>query len=232
MRKRATHPEEDATDRDHGGRDGAEGSTSDQAEGGRPVPGGATSLSAGDRTVLLALARRTLAEYLATGAVAPCETESAALHQTRGMFVTLWRAGDLRGCMGSMVGQRPLCLEVQRVALMAATDDPRFRPVTLAEVPLLRLEISVLGPLEPVDDVATIQVGVHGLLIRKGHHQGVLLPQVPLELGWDRAAFLAGLCVKADLPPDAWHTAKLYRFTAEVFAEDEPDLGPATHGGC
>jgi len=182
-----------------------------------PVPPG--DLSAAERGAALRLARESLERFLATGSFPSFRPLSDGLRQVRGVFVTLRREGELRGCIGSLIGQRPLYLEVQRSAVLAAINDPRFLPVTLDELPELELEISVLGPMEPVTDVSTIQVGVHGLVIVQGGQQGVLLPQVPVEEGWDRDEFLVQVCRKASLPDDAWRTADLYRFTAQVFEE-------------
>ncbi len=179
----------------------------------------AVDLSAVEQDAMLGLARETLERFLATGGFPSFRPGSSGLLQVRGVFVTLRRAGELRGCIGSLLGQRPLYLEVQRSAVLAAINDPRFPPVTRDELPELELEISILGPMEPVTDVTTIQVGVHGLLIVQGDQQGVLLPQVPVEEGWDRDEFLVQVCRKANLPDDAWQTAALYRFTAQVFEE-------------
>jgi AmmeMemoRadiSam system protein A len=168
---------------------------------------------------LLALARETLERFLMTESLPLSRPDSDALRQERGAFVTLKRDDALRGCIGSLVGQRPLYLEVQRSAVMAALDDSRFPPVTADELSELDIEISVLGPLEPVADVTAIQVGIHGLLIVDENNQGVLLPQVPVEQGWDQDEFLVQICRKANLPDDAWQSSQLYRFTAQVFEE-------------
>ncbi|MDR3045358.1 MAG: AmmeMemoRadiSam system protein A [Desulfovibrio sp.] len=147
------------------------------------------------------------------------------LHRSLGAFVTFKKDGQLRGCIGSMVGDGPLYLTVARMARAAAFEDPRFPPVTAAEAPALELDISVLGPLTRCPDPSLVRVGRHGLLVRQGYHSGVLLPQVPVEWGWDRETFLAQTCRKAGLPPDAWRTAwqdgrtELYWFEAEVFGD-------------
>jgi AmmeMemoRadiSam system protein A len=177
------------------------------------------TLAPDEMASLLALARSTLEQYLRTESVPSAVPQSADLRQVRGAFVTLTRDGELRGCMGSLVGRRPLYLQVQNSALMAATEDPRFYPVTLDELADLKIEISALGPLEPVTDVNQIQVGKHGLVIEQGRRAGTLLPQVPTEYGWDRDEFLRQLCRKAGLPDEAWRTSSLFRYTAEVFGE-------------
>jgi AmmeMemoRadiSam system protein A len=116
---------------------------------------------------------------------------------------------------------KPLDETVRDVAAYAALEDRRFRPVNESELPILEYEISVLSPLHKVDDINQIHVGQHGLLIRKGNYEGVLLPQVPTEEGWDRNTFLEQVCVKAGLPEKAWKDddADLFMFTALVFGE-------------
>ena len=113
-----------------------------------------------------------------------------------------------------------------RCAADAATEDPRFPPVTAAELPEITIEVSVLGPLEAIDprDAGAIQIGRHGLVAEQGHRRGLLLPQVATEWGFDRGQFLAQTCAKAGLPRDAWQRgARIYRFEAEVFG-DRQDL--------
>lgn len=135
-----------------------------------------------------------------------------------GAFVTLRQKGRLRGCIGHIMGLKPLGLTVVEMAAAAATQDPRFRPVRPEELGELELEISVLTPLTPCAP-EQVRVGTDGLLIQLRGRSGLLLPQVPLELGWDREQFLEGLCQKAGLPPKAWRDpqTRLYRFQAVVF---------------
>jgi AmmeMemoRadiSam system protein A len=137
----------------------------------------------------------------------------------RGVFVTITSRGRLRGCIGQIKAVKPLYLAVADAARSAAFSDPRFRPVTRAELPGLHFEISVLSPFKPVKDHTKIVVGRDGLFIVSGGRGGLLLPQVPIEQGWDRAAFLRGICRKAGLPEGAWQKpgTRLYSFTAEVF---------------
>jgi AmmeMemoRadiSam system protein A len=155
---------------------------------------------------------------------------TGALGEPRGAFVTLVRRadGDLRGCVGMMVSAEPLVDTVARMAVAAATQDSRFDAVTADELPRLYVEISVLGPMLPIRP-EEVEVGRHGLLISDGRRRGVLLPQVPVEHGWDREAFLAHTCRKAGLAEDAWKRSEveLKAFTATVFGEHEPELGPA-----
>jgi uncharacterized protein (TIGR00296 family) len=148
------------------------------------------------------------------------------------VFVTLkvHSTDELRGCIGYHQPYFPLKEAVVRAAESAAMDDPRFPPVTADELPLLRIEVSLLTPPEPVsaDDPTSlpemIRVGTDGLIASRESRAGLLLPQVPVEWGWDAREFLSQTCVKAGLPPDAWLDGEtaIERFQAEVFEEVEP----------
>lgn len=144
------------------------------------------------------------------------------LSRPRGAFTTLYakNKGKLRGCVGYPTALLPLYRTVIETARAAAFDDPRFDPVVLAEVPDLLISISVLSPLLPIAAEA-VEVGRHGLLISDGSRRGLLLPQVPVEHGWDRLVFLEQTCRKAGLPLDAWRNPqiRIEAFTAEVFAD-------------
>lgn len=143
-----------------------------------------------------------------------------AYQQPLGAFTTLKIHGKLRGCIGFPEAQFPIGETVVQTAISAALKDPRFPPLNEKELGNLQIEISVLSPLVKTT-VDEIEVGVHGLVLEKGKSRGLLLPQVPLEWGWDKAEYLANLSQKAGLPADGWKTATLYRFTAEVFSEDK-----------
>jgi len=150
--------------------------------------------------------------------------EEEALQRLAGAFVTIRRRGELRGCIGLIEPKLPLWQTVARAAALAATEDFRFPPIRPEEIPDLRLEISVLSPLEKVEDPSAVQVGTHGLVIEQGLRRGLLLPQVAREWGWDREQFLSHTCEKAGLSPLAWlQGAAIYRFTAEVFGEEKED---------
>jgi len=151
---------------------------------------------------------------------APVHPPVTDLPDASGAFVTLKKNGELRGCIGTLECRRPLDEEVARVAVSAAREDPRFPPVGVAELDELDVEVSVLGPLEPIDpfDPGAIVIGRHGLVVEQGPRRGLLLPQVATEWKMDREAFLAQTCAKAGLPADAWRRgAQVYRFAAEVF---------------
>lgn len=147
---------------------------------------------------------------------------ASLLTRPGGAFVTIKTAGELRGCIGSLDSEESLVSTVARCAIAASYDDPRFPPLSAEELALLRIEISVLGPVEPVRDVSEIEIGRHGLIVEQGLRRGLLLPQVAVEQAWDRESFLSYTCVKAALSPDAWRTgATIYKFEAEVFGEEE-----------
>ena len=178
------------------------------------------ALSADERRTLLRVARESIATHLA-GRPPHVPPATGALAERRGVFVTLRRKdGELRGCVGLMRSDTSLLDAVARMAVAAAVEDDRFTPVTAAELRELEVEISALGPLEPIR-AEDVKVGQHGLLVSSGSRRGVLLPQVPGEHGWDRETFLAHTCGKAGLPADAWKDpgVELLAFTAEVFGE-------------
>jgi len=147
------------------------------------------------------------------------DLDSENLKQLRGAFVSLHKAGRLRGCIGHIVGDRPLQDTIKDMAVAAAFDDPRFPPLAPEEFNDVDIELSVLTPLEKIDDPGVIQVGKHGIYIIKGYHAGLLLPQVATEYGWDSETFLAQTCVKAGLPPNAWQDkdTTIFVFSADVF---------------
>ncbi len=141
------------------------------------------------------------------------------LSEPRGAFTTLYRDGELRGCVGYVLPVVPLYRTVAESAKAAALDDMRFNPVTSDEVPQLEVVLSILSALTPVRP-EQVEVGRHGLVVTLGLRRGLLLPQVPAEHGWDRETFLCQTCYKAGLPLDAWqHGASVEAFTAEVFGD-------------
>lgn len=169
---------------------------------------------------LLKIARQTLEDYLKNNKTPEIEVTSPNLTRHQGAFVTLKKNGELRGCIGHIESDKPLYKVVSEMAIAAATQDPRFPPVTYDELSEIKIEISVLSPIRKVNDIREIVVGRDGLIIRKGFASGLLLPQVPVEWGWNRNEFLRQVSLKAGLEPDAWKTAELYRFTAQVFGEE------------
>ena len=130
--------------------------------------------------------------------------------------------GQLRGCVGYPEPQLPLIVVVERCAVSAAIADPRFPAVSVSEWAGIALEISVLGTIETVRDIADVEVGRHGLIVERGRRRGLLLPQVATEWKWSAIEFASHACVKAGLPHDAWQNgATLYRFEADVFGESD-----------
>jgi len=184
------------------------------------------SLSDRDKNELLALARKSVEQAVEQRKqYEPGATASEALNQDRGAFVTLSEAGELRGCIGYTSATKPLYLTIRDTATLAALRDPRFPPVSASELPRLEYEISVLSPLRRVMDIQQIQIGRDGLLMKNGDHEGLFLPQVPVEQKWGLQKYLQELCVeKANMPSNCWQdpNTDIFRFTAVVFGEPKP----------
>jgi len=184
-------------------------------------------ISSEDRRRLLQEARRAVSDALAGRPAVPAEPEGV-LGLRAGVFVSIHSHGELRGCIGHLDADQPLAAVVARSAVAAATEDPRFAPETRAELDDCEIEISVLGPIEPVEDVDDIVVGRHGLIVEQSWHRGLLLPQVAREQRWNRDTFLARTCAKAGLPGDAWKRgATILKFDAEVFGDSDAQEGEA-----
>ena len=191
-----------------------------------------TMLSANEQQSLLRIARDSLRAYVQDGAHLDLDGYplTAELCEHRGVFVTLRRLGELRGCIGHTRSMAPLAEAVRDNTVNAAARDPRFLPVGPAELDEIRIEISALNPGdEPgspficVTSVEEIVLGRDGLYLEHAGPGGggLLLPQVPVEQGWGLEEYLEGLCEKAGAPSQAWENpgVRLYRFTAQVFAE-------------
>lgn len=190
--------------------------------------GEAAMLNKNQRKRLLEIARKSIQEYLSTGKKMELTETDPLLLKEMGAFVTLHKQGELRGCIGNLVGQQPLYLTVRDMAVEAAVADPRFSPVTLGELKDIEVEISALSPLKRIESADEIKMGIHGVLIRGGFNSGVFLPQVATETGWSKEEFLSNLCShKAGLPAFAWKdkSTEIYIFTAEVFSEKEIQAG-------
>jgi len=192
-------------------------------------------LSLNEGKFLINLARNTVKEYLEKGkTLKPPKETMKKLFEHCGVFVTIStvRHGEkeLRGCIGYPYPTSPLVEAVIDSAINAATQDPRFSPLSLDELGKVVFEVSVLTPPEPVhvDNpkkyVNEVKVGEDGLIVEKGPYKGLLLPQVPVEWGWCEEEFLCQCCVKAGLPPDSWLTkgAKISKFKAIIFEEESP----------
>jgi uncharacterized protein (TIGR00296 family) len=187
---------------------------------------------------LIHLARNTVKQYLETGkALKPPKDTPKKLFEHCGVFVTIsipvHGEKELRGCIGYPYPTSPLVEAVIDSAVNAATQDPRFEPLTLEELGTVVFEVSVLTPPEPVtvsnpkEYLSKIKVGEDGLIVERGPYKGLLLPQVPVEWGWCEEEFLCQCCMKAGLPADTWLTndAKIYKFKAIVFDEETPKGG-------
>jgi hypothetical protein len=165
--------------------------------------------------------RKTLESHLQGKPIPDFKFEHEKFQQKYGVFVTLKKGDDLRGCIGFIKGIEPLADAIPEMAISAATKDPRFNPVTYEELKDIKIEISVLTPMTPVEDINEIEIGKHGLMLQLGPNSGLLLPQVPVEWNWDVEEFLENLCQKAGLPAGAHKhpQAKLEKFSAQVFSE-------------
>lgn len=174
-----------------------------------------------EKRALLELARKTLTAFVRDGKTLQFNAEDypPTLRRKAGVFVTLTKKGRLRGCIGYVVGRVSILEGVRNNAINAAARDPRFEPVKPDELKDIEIEISVMTPLERIADPNKIVCGTHGILLKKGWHQGLLLPQVATEYGWNREQFLDATCQKAGLRPGDWRTAEIYSFSAQVFNE-------------
>ena len=183
-------------------------------------------------TFLVKLARAAVEEYLRSGVkIEPPPETPPDLYEKRGVFVTLktYPQRELRGCIGYPEPIMPLVLATIDAAISAATRDPRFYPVGVEELPKLLFEVTVLTPPQPIEVPLeelpkAIKVGRDGLIVRCGYASGLLLPQVPVEWGWNEEEFLAQTCVKAGLPPNCWldPRCQFYKFQGQIFTETEP----------
>jgi len=179
-------------------------------------------LTEADQQLLLQIARNAVACYLAGRAPSLPEVPPGVLTEARGIFVSLHKGQELRGCIGNIYAASPLYRSAAECAIAAAVGDPRFMPLTPAELAAVEFEISVLSPLERVSDIRNIVIGKHGLLISKNNARGLLLPQVAATLGWDRERFLQETCKKAGLKPEEWQQdATIQSFSALVFSEKQ-----------
>jgi AmmeMemoRadiSam system protein A len=193
-----------------------------RAESGAASESASQEFSNAERTVLLGLAHDSIVSVLQHREIC-LDPPTPHFAEPRGAFTSLYlRQGDqkeLRGCVGYVLASCAVYRAVAETARAAAFEDHRFRPVTMEEAPNLEIELSILSPAQSIRPDA-IEVGRHGLLIAGNGRRGLLLPQVPVEHGWDRLTFLEQTCRKAGLPLDAWkHGASIEAFTAEVFGE-------------
>jgi AmmeMemoRadiSam system protein A len=190
-----------------------------QSESAEPLASQSAEFSPEERKILLRLAHDSIAAALDDRRI-DVTPPTEHLAEQRGAFTTLHLQGKLRGCIGYVFPTQALYRTIAETSRAAAFDDPRFGPVTSDEAPELKVEISILSPLQPIAPVDVV-IGKHGLVVKQGSRRGLLLPQVPVEWDWDRETFLSQTCLKAGLSPDAWlHGAELQAFTAEIFGEE------------
>jgi uncharacterized protein (TIGR00296 family) len=179
-------------------------------------------------TIAVRLARSAIKAHLTGEVVEPGDLPEV-FGEKRGVFVTLHKNGDLRGCIGYPEPIMQLKDAILDSAVSAAVRDPRFPPVGYEEMEEIVMEVTILTPPVKIDALPSdmpkhVEVGRHGLIVRKDVYQGLLLPQVATEWGFDAEEFLSQTCVKAGLPPDAWLTgAAVYSFEGQIFTELEPD---------
>jgi AmmeMemoRadiSam system protein A len=186
------------------------------------------TISPEERRILLGDARESIASKLEGRQPRYLQeaVESQVLQEPCGAFVTLHKldggSRSLRGCIGRMTASLPLIETVRVMAREAAFGDPRFPPLRQGELEQCHIEISALSPMSVCPDPQQVKVGVHGLYLVRSGRAGVLLPQVPVEQGWNLEEYLDYICVKAGLPAKSYNApdAALYTFTAVVFGEE------------
>jgi len=179
-----------------------------------------------EKEILLKLSRATLVSYLNDNKLPQLSLNTYNINPrlmlNQGVFVTIQKEKQLRGCIGFIVGRMPIFQAVIQNTINASSRDPRFHPMKTEEIEEVTIEISVMSPLKKIKSIEEIKVGTHGLYLVKGENNGVLLPQVPGQFGWDRKTFLEQISLKAGLPKDAYKEgAEIYIFSAQVFGEEE-----------
>ncbi|MBN1231802.1 MAG: AmmeMemoRadiSam system protein B [Candidatus Coatesbacteria bacterium] len=184
---------------------------------------GAIEVSDELKTRMLSYVRKSINEYVKNGKKIKIDDQEDIWNKNLGLFVTLKKAGNLRGCIGYIEGYQALRNSLVDLSIAASTKDPRFEPINKDEIDSLHIEISILSPIYDVNDVKEIKVGRDGIIIKKGFYQGLLLPQVATEYGWDLETFLEHTCEKAGLSSDSWKDKKtqIKRFSATIFQEKE-----------
>lgn len=176
------------------------------------------------KETLLKLARTSIEKYTIESMIPKFESKDPLFSEKRGAFVTIHNNGTLRGCIGMIEGSEPLFETIIEMAIEASHNDPRFLPVEPDEIKDIEIEISVLTPKRRVKSIDEIELGKHGVIVKRGFASGVYLPQVAAETGWTKEQFMQSLCgSKAGLPPDAYKDPKteIYVFEAEVFGEKD-----------
>jgi len=173
------------------------------------------------KKLLLKIARETIVNTVLGSAIATYDIDDPLLNTECGAFVTIHDHGSLRGCIGNIIARTPLWKTVMNMAIEASTRDPRFPAVSAKELNNIDIEISALSPLWKIRDIEEIETGKHGILIKRGFYQGLLLPQVATENGLNRKSFLEHTCLKAGLDRDCYkdRDCEIHIFSAAVFGE-------------
>lgn len=179
-------------------------------------------LSQEEKENLLKLARASIEKRLFGETKIEMKTDFPIFHEKRAAFVTLHINGNLRGCIGQIIATNKLLDTIKEMSVSAAFSDPRFPSLSKNEYPKIDIEISVMTPLSEAESWKDVRVGVHGIIISKGYHKGVLLPQVATEYGWNTETFISHGCMKAGLPEDEYKRGvKVEIFAANVFGEKD-----------
>lgn len=177
-------------------------------------------LSSDEKQLLLMIARQSVEAFLSEITPDPVNVPEGPLGEPNGVFVSIHKGDQLRGCIGRIESAEPLYRTTGQCAIAAASEDPRFPPIGSDELEGITFEISVMSPPERTEDISQIEVGRHGLLLERGEDRGLLLPQVATQQGWSREEFLRQTSIKAGLEPNAWKLdAAMFRFEAVVFEE-------------
>ena len=191
-----------------------------------------SKLSDSDGAILVKTARKAVTEFLSNGSRIKLEPEfEKKFSFNSGVFVTLNKPDGLRGCIGFPMPVKKLSRAIVDGAIAAATEDPRFPPVTTKELDDIMFEVTVLTPpmeidvSDPIEYLSKIKVGRDGLIIRHSFSSGLLLPQVPVEYGWNVEEFLQHTCEKAGLARDTWknESVKIEKFEGIIFKEETPN---------
>jgi AmmeMemoRadiSam system protein A len=176
------------------------------------------------KKTLIKIARQSITNAVKGRKTPDYRIDDKTLNSAGGAFVTIHdNRGSLRGCIGNIISERPLWETVRNMALESALRDPRFPPVSPGQLDDINIEISVLSPLKRIKNLQEIEVGKHGLFIKKDFYQGLLLPQVATEYGWNRIQFLEQTCYKAGLSGNCYRqeSCEIYIFSAVVFGEKD-----------
>jgi AmmeMemoRadiSam system protein A len=175
------------------------------------------------KKTLIKIARESITSAVNCRAVPEYRINDSMLNTMCGAFVTLHLSGNLRGCIGNITAETPLWETVRNMAIESALRDPRFPSISPYELENIDIEISVLSPLKEIKNLEEIKVGKHGLLIKKGFYQGLLLPQVATDYKWDKIQFLEQTCYKAGMSKDCYkqEATEIFIFSAIVFGEKD-----------